>query len=262
MTKDVMSVHKRKTTFDVVVNPRNASVWDRINHNSWEEYTFNILDRFLNKNHNYLDIGAWIGPTVLYGAHLAKHVYAVEPDPVAFRELNENLNLNSALSSKVTTVPAALSKKSGTANLYVRSEFGDSSSSLIPTKSDTSCSVECITIAELIKKYAIQDLSLIKIDIEGSEYSLIPSMKEYLEAEKPALYLSIHPEFLKENLIRQYTSQEKLEYKYRKITRNLIKNLRMYKYIYDTSGNLVSEETILNEATFKEYLFTNESLEA
>lgn len=94
------------------------------------------MDRFLNENHNYLDIGAWVGPTVLYGAHLAKHVYAVEPDPVAFGEWNENLTLNSPISSKVTPVNAALSEKTGTTNLYIRSEYGDSTPSLIPTISD------------------------------------------------------------------------------------------------------------------------------
>ncbi|PGV59428.1 methyltransferase FkbM [Bacillus cereus] len=260
MTSDVMSVSKRKTKFDVIVNLRNTEVWNLINKNSWEEYTFNILDRFLNKNHNYLDIGAWVGPTVLYGAHLAKHVYAVEPDPIAFQELNKNLTLNPSISSNITSINAALAEKTGTTNLYIRSEYGDSTPSLIPTISDNSCTVDCITIHELINKYNIKDLSLIKIDIEGSEYSLIPSMKKFLELEKTTLYLSLHPPFLRENLRRQYTCTNELEYNYNKINKNLIENLQMYKYIYDVHGNLVNEEILLNEINFKEFLFTNECL--
>ncbi|MES9663777.1 methyltransferase FkbM [Bacillus cereus] len=260
MSNNVISISKRKAKFDVVVNPRNAAVWDLINKNSWEEHTFNILDKFLNENHNYLDIGAWVGPTVLYGAHLAKHVYAIEPDPVAFEELNENLTLNSPISSKVTPINNALSEKTGTTNLYIRSEYGDSTPSLIPTISDNSCTVDCITIHELINKYNIKDLSFIKIDIEGSEYSLIPSMKEFLELEKTTLYLSLHPPFLRENLHRQYTCRNELEYNYNKINKNLLENLRMYKYIYDAHGNLVNEEVLLNEVNFKEFLFTNECL--
>lgn len=260
MTNDVMSISKRKVNFDVVINPHSAAVWNLINVNSWEESTFNIMDRFLNENHNYLDIGAWVGPTVLYGAHLAKHVYAVEPDPVAFGELNTNLTLNSSISSKVTLINAALSEKTGTTNLYIRSEYGDSTPSLIPTISDNSCTIDCITIHDLINKYNIKELSLIKIDIEGSEYSLIPSMKEFLELEKTPLYLSLHPAFLRENLHRQYTCRNELEYNYDKINRNLIENLRMYKYIYNTRGNLVNEEVLLNEVNFTEFLFTNECL--
>ena len=255
-----MSVSKRKAKFDVMVNLRNTEVWTLINKNGWEEYTFNILDRFLNKNHNYLDIGAWVGPTVLYGAHLAKHVYAVEPDPIAFRELNENLTLNSSIFSNITSINAALAEKTGITNLYIRSEYGDSTPSLIPTISDNSCTVDCITIHELINTHNIKDLSLIKIDIEGSEYSLIPSMREFLELEKTTLYLSLHPPFLRENLHRQYTCTNELEYNYNKINENLIKNLQMYKYIYDVHGNLVNEEILLNEINFKEFLFTNECL--
>lgn len=260
MTSDVISVSKRKTKFDVIVNLRNNEVWNLINNNSWEEYTFNILDRFLNKKHNYLDIGAWVGPTVLYGAHLAKHVYAIEPDPIAFQELNKNLTLNPSISSNITSINAALAEKTGTTNLYIRSEYGDSTPSLIPTISDNSCTVDCITIHELINKYNIKDLSLIKIDIEGSEYSLIPSMKKFLELEKTTLYLSLHPPFLRENLRRQYTCTNELEYNYNKINKNLIENLQMYKYIYDVHGNLVNEEILLNEINFKEFLFTNECL--
>ncbi|MBJ8072621.1 hypothetical protein BWGOE3_22330 [Bacillus mycoides] len=260
MTNDVISISKREAMFDVVASPQSAMVWDLIKNNSWEESTFNILDRFLNEHNSYLDIGAWVGPTVLYGANLAKHVYAVEPDPVAFEELNENLTLNTQISSKVTPINAALSEKTGTANLYIRSAYGDSTPSLIPTISDNSCTVDCTTVHELIHKHNIKDLNFIKIDVEGSEYSLIPSMKEFLELEKTTLYLSLHPPFLRENLNRQYTCENEFKYNYDKINKNLIESLRMYRYIYDAHGKLVNEEVLLNEVHFREFLFTNECL--
>ncbi|PGW55256.1 FkbM family methyltransferase [Bacillus thuringiensis] len=260
MTNNILSISKRNTTFNIIPSSNSITAWNLINNNNWEEYTFDILDKFLSKNYNYLDIGAWVGPTVLYGANLAKHVYAIEPDPIALQELQNNLNLNPSISSKITLIHAALSSQTGTSNLYKGNEYGDSTSSLIPANSNHSCVVNCMTIDELIITYNIKHFNFIKIDIEGSEYNLIPSMKKFLEIEKPTLYLSLHPPFLRKTLIRQYTCQNQLEYNYNKINKNLIESLYMYKYIYDTNGNLINIEKILNETNFQEFLFTNEKL--
>lgn len=260
MAGTVMSVAKRKVQFQVMVSPQSAVVWELINKNRWEEGTFDILDRFLKEDQNYLDIGAWVGPTVLYGAHLAQHVYALEPDPVAFKELQENVALNVHGSAKVTLVHAALSHQTGTASLYKRREYGDSTSSLIPTISEQSCNVDCLTIEELIKQHKIKNLSLIKMDIEGSEYSVIPAMKAFLQAEKTPLYLSLHPAFLKEHLQRQSLSRDDVEVHFMQITRRLVESLTMYHYIYNAYGNLIDENVLLHEMNFSEYLFTNERL--
>ncbi|ANE46873.1 methyltransferase FkbM [Paenibacillus swuensis] len=258
MAHTVTTVTKRNAAFDVVLRSHSSKVWSLINENQWEEGTFNVLDRFLNENFSYLDIGAWIGPTVLYGSHISKHVYALEPDAVAIKELRNNLKLNPAIAAKVTAIHAALSEKSGTASLYMRSAFGDSSSSLIQTVSDQSCSVKCMTIENLINKHRIKDLNFVKIDIEGSEYSLIPSMKPFLELVKPTLYLSLHPPFLIENLQRQYHSEAEVQARYNQIVETLIESLQMYKYIYDAAGTRIDQQVVLHESNYREYLFTNE----
>ncbi|SDX91859.1 FkbM family methyltransferase [Thermoactinomyces sp. DSM 45892] len=56
---------------------------------------------------------------------------------------------------------------------------------------------------DLINQYNIRDVNFVKMDIEGGEYALIPCLKEFLEAEKPTFYASLHSPFLKENLNRQ-----------------------------------------------------------
>ena len=37
-------------------------------YSSWETGTFKILDTYLSKDKDYLDIGAWVGPTAIYGS--------------------------------------------------------------------------------------------------------------------------------------------------------------------------------------------------
>lgn len=56
-------------------------------YKEWEDRTFIILDTFLDARRSFIDVGAWIGPTVLYGAAKAQHIYCFEPDPEAYRVL-------------------------------------------------------------------------------------------------------------------------------------------------------------------------------
>ena len=55
----------------------------------WEKETYRIFNKFLDSNYSYIDIGAWIDSTVLYGTHLAKKVYTIELDPIVFKELKK-----------------------------------------------------------------------------------------------------------------------------------------------------------------------------
>jgi FkbM family methyltransferase len=254
---NTLNITKNGVNFQVLVNPKNISVWNCIPRNMWEEHTFRIFDRFLSHDHSYIDFGAWVGPTVLYGAHRAKHVYGMEPDPVAYQELVANISLNPTIASKITCLNAALSEKPGHIKLYMRSEFGDSSSSLIPTLADTNyCIVKAMTILEFITENQIRDMNFIKMDIEGGEYFLIPHLQRFLELQKPTLYLSVHPKFLGEHIQLKQNDAPFLEPE--AYTRTLLESLRSYKYIYDPSGNRVDEDAVYQIETNSEFLFTDE----
>ncbi|SFX04063.1 methyltransferase, FkbM family [Thermoactinomyces sp. DSM 45891] len=258
MEQSVLSISKRNAHFDVLINQRNAWLWHSMHQNNWEEHTFNIFDRFLDLDHNYLDFGAFLGPTVLYAAHRAKHVYAVEPDPVAFGELKINVCLNAPIASKVTLINSAMSGETGTSRLYSRGAFGYAVSSLMPTISDDSCEVQCITIADLMNQYNIRDVNFVKMDIEGGEYALIPCLKEFLEAEKPTFYASLHSPFLKENLNRQGLSEMEAKNRFEQTCKDVLQVLSMYRHIYDNEGNLLDENDLRDRDYNGEFVFTDE----
>jgi hypothetical protein len=46
----------------------NSTIFD---DGTWNK-TFLLFDQFINHNTVYIDIGAWIGPIVLYASRLAK----------------------------------------------------------------------------------------------------------------------------------------------------------------------------------------------
>lgn len=85
-----MKIKIKNKEFEVI--DTNQNFWSNIGN--WEPETFNIFDIFLDAQHTYLDIGAWIGPTVLYGSSVAKKCIALEPDPIAYNTLKKNIQLN------------------------------------------------------------------------------------------------------------------------------------------------------------------------
>ena len=177
-----------------VNSSNNANFWAQLQLGIWEPETFKIFDVFLDKNHSYVDLGSWIGPTVLYGCQNAKFCYAIEPDPVAFKNLKNNIELNHQLCHRIKLSDQCLTDFSGTTYLTPKNkEFGDSISSMMFKKSSSSKEVKGITFEEFVLENSIEDCNFIKMDIEGAEFTVLPTMKKFLEKEKPTIHLSLHP---------------------------------------------------------------------
>jgi FkbM family methyltransferase len=219
----------------------HATFWNEVAHGSWEPATFDIFERFLSPAHTYLDIGCWIGPTLLYGCQIARSAYGLEPDPIAYRELERNIELNRPLSDNVRLANLCIATHSGEVAFGSRGAGGDSTSSLLFGKKKTHWTVKALTFADFLAQYAIRDVNFIKMDIEGGEYAIIPTMADWLRAQRPTLHLSLHPCYLKlkplgalGRLIRRLTA-----------TRRLLRTLRFYRHIYDHHGRELSARQVL-----------------
>src|SRR6185295_3331065 len=64
--------------------------WGEWERGTWEPGTREAIESHVTPGSTYVDIGAWIGPTVLWAAPIAARVLALEPDPVAYLLLVEN----------------------------------------------------------------------------------------------------------------------------------------------------------------------------
>lgn len=201
----------------------HRSFWNDVNKGSWEPHTFRILDKFLDNNHSYIDIGSWIGPTVLYGSQIAKHTYAIEPDLIAYKILQTNINLNPNIKNKITLFNGCIANKNGNIRIGNRNEIGDSMSSIIFKDSKLSWNINSLTLERFIKTNKIKDCNFIKMDIEGGELIVLPSIHSYLQKIHPTLYLSLHP-----NIVKNYDF---------KIIHNV---LRIYDNIMDSKGNKIN----------------------
>jgi FkbM family methyltransferase len=177
--------------------------WHRVSAGLWEPRTFAVLDRFLDRAHSCIDVGAWVGPTVLYGASLARRVHALEPDLVALGELEANLQANPELQARVQLHAHGIAARSGALQLYAggfywadASAFGDSMSGIFPAPGVAGQPHKLVTamaMDEFMDLHRIDDCNFIKMDIEGGEYAAIPGVWRRLHAHgMPTLYISFH----------------------------------------------------------------------
>ncbi len=179
-------------------DPYHIGFWREVEAGKWEPEIFDALDRFLRPSSSCVDVGAWIGPTVIYAARKCAKVYCFEPDPDAYRYLLWNLRLNDL--GNVSPFHVALSARSGMRTLSSPDgHLGTSKSSLVEGRGrGEGAEVLCMTWDQWLETVSPGRIDFMKIDIEAGEFDLIPSMQEYLRREAPALHLSLHVPLLPE----------------------------------------------------------------
>lgn len=161
----------------------DAGFWRAVSRGSWEPYTFAFLRRWLTRESTYFDVGAWVGPTVLYAAHFASKCFAYEPDPTAFAALTKNLSLNPHLS--ILPIYAAVSDATGCVSLGTSTGWGDSMSCI--GKGASRIEVPSLDFGYLLDSWAAHRV-FVKMDIEGGEAAALHAMGE----RRPTLLLSVH----------------------------------------------------------------------
>ena len=183
------------------VDDPNYHFWTNI-FSYWENDTFNVFDKILNKNKTFIDIGGWIGTTCIYSSRKSKNVYVVEADKESIISLKENCRLNS---DNITIIEKAIYNKSEDTVIFGKnthlnnSKLNDSTSQIcnndnIDIQNEGYYSVKTITIDDIMKQNDIKpiDISLIKVDIEGGEEFILEDLFRLKRNYNVSLYISFH----------------------------------------------------------------------
>jgi len=221
---------------DFRLDPYHTRFWRRAAGGLWEPETYALLRRFLTAETVYCDIGAWIGPTAIYAARLCRQVICFEPDPVAYRHLLWNIELNRL--GNIAPFCLALAPRMEIRQLAsFGGELGDSTSSLL-TVAEGAETVPVLSLewARFLALAQPGRIDVIKMDIEGGEFELLPTMADYLAKERPVLYLSVHAPYLATELRRERLRQ-------------LVDLLAFYPRCYDARLNPVSIEALADDAS-------------
>ncbi|WP_409733389.1 FkbM family methyltransferase [Tabrizicola flagellatus] len=177
--------------------------WKRVNSGVWEPETFAIFDEFIGGESLFLDVGAWIGPTALYGVQRAARCIAFEPDPLAFAELEANVaaNRGQVWVEKLELHQCAINSDGRSFILGGRGEGGDSMSSALFPNRTSRWTVEARRLHDVLatERQPGQPV-FIKIDIEGGEYELLPAIGDIIADPLVTAYVSFHPRMLRNSL--------------------------------------------------------------
>lgn len=162
--------------------------WDQFADGRWEPSTFVELDRYLRPEVTYVDVGAWIGPTVLYAAQRCRRVVALEPDPVSYAHLTQNLLANGATGVQAWSL--ALAPQDGPVLLHERGGWGSSMSTVLAPTGGETREVGGVSWARLVR--GLDDVALVKMDIEGGEPLVIDDVAQWCVLRRVPLLVSLH----------------------------------------------------------------------
>jgi FkbM family methyltransferase len=150
----------------------------------YEPETTRLFYRLLQPGMTIVDIGAHGGYFSLIGASRvggAGKVYAFEPYPPSFQQLQRNVELNGY--KNIHAVRKAVSNTTGVHRLLVNPKGSDRHSLFAGERSwkPNSPEVETTSLDDFLEGWNWPRVDLIKMDIEGAEPTALAGMKQTLE---------------------------------------------------------------------------------
>jgi FkbM family methyltransferase len=172
--------------------PELNNFWQTIYQEMWENETFNQIVPHLDKNKTFIDIGAWQGPISLVAQQYSKQCLCFEPDTLAYTYLKHNVQLNGFTNIVCENVAVSAKPKLNIGAAVL----GDGVTSF--TKLDNSIECKTISIQKIFEKYKLtaDDVSVIKIDIEGYECELLKD--PFLKTLNVNMHISLHGLFFED----------------------------------------------------------------
>lgn len=204
--------------------------------NNWYNYDFETLKTSIEKNYNHyfdldlvkcdeneiiVDLGAYTGDTIIDYLNTYidyKKIYCYEITDESFEILKNNLSYYHNIEFR----KKAVSDKEG--QLYINKSSVDNSANTVSDEGITN--IETVTIDNDVK----EPITLIKMDIEGSEQKAIMGCVNHIINDHPKLLVSVYHNH--EDLI-----------KIPKMINNMSKNYKYYLRYY--GNNIFPTETVL-----------------
>ena len=168
--------------------------------NNWYQFDFDTLNTSIEKNYPhyfdldiikcdkneiFVDLGAYIGDTIAdylnhYGLDNYKKIYCYEITDKSFNALQNNLSQFDNIEFR----KKAVSNQKG--KLFIKESKIDSSANTISEDGDIE--IETVTIDEDI----LENITMIKMDIEGAEEKALLGCQKQIVKNKPKLLISVY----------------------------------------------------------------------
>lgn len=180
------TVSKFGKSFNVVETELNSKFWSD-HYEGWENSTFDFIIPHLDGDKTFIDIGCWIGPISLLTSQFSKQCICFEPDVIAYNEFKQNIDLN-----KIKNIHL----ENAAVSIHSEIELGCAVLGQSVTRDSCKTNVikcKCFSVKDILDKYNLseQDISVIKIDVEGHETELLKD-KTLWNLNVP-MHISFHP---------------------------------------------------------------------
>jgi len=169
--------------------------YDKNDTNSWAPF-FEVFIKNsyesdlvkLDKDDIVVDLGANIGMFTIFASNKVKKIYSVEPLPETFNNLEKNVQHF----DNVTTLNKAIYSKGGNIE-FNKNEVSGASSIFNKQINFETVTIEAITFDDFLKKYNLDKINYLKVDIEGAEFDLFENMNEdYLQNNIDKIFMEVH----------------------------------------------------------------------
>lgn len=173
-------------------NVQDHHFWPRFPN--WEAQTLQFFQKYLIKETDYLDVGAWIGPTLLLATAMgARKIKAIEPNPINFMHL-VTTQVNNGLLQRWSLINACVSNARTPLVIGpIDGILSASSATNIIDRTQDGTEIISLKLNDLLQ--GNENFSLIKVDIEGAEQYILKDF-QLLGAYNAAIWLSLHPPFI------------------------------------------------------------------
>jgi FkbM family methyltransferase len=180
--------------------PSHAAFWRNVECGHWEATTLRFVEQATDKDTTFIDIGAWVGAVSLLAGARAKRVIALEPDPVAQRELEDNIALNDA---PIELWRAGIDNGEGSLRLFANSGFGDAMTSSLGDPLAEAITVPTVSFDDISAALAgSTGKVVVKMDVEGHEFKVGDQLIGFTLRHGATLNLSLHAAILYRSLRR------------------------------------------------------------
>ncbi len=139
-----------------------------------------VHDVLIQPDKSFVDIGAHVGTYSWVCGRKAAYTYAFECNPEVFCYLAANIALH-GLTDRISPYPFALGDHEGVVDYFVRSPDGGGNGIKVLTSKDAERKKIALPMKTL-DSFHLENIGLIKIDVEGLEKEVLQGAEETLKA--------------------------------------------------------------------------------
>jgi FkbM family methyltransferase len=227
---EIRFIYRTKFGFDIFVHPEKILDILTTNQACDAELWMHAVQKLIKSLDVTVDVGANIGITSCWFSRISRTVYAFEPDSDNIKYLKDNLCLNKI--RNVEVVPCVAGNINSEVDFYLRQSFGHHSASKKHiTKTKKSVRLPVVRLDDFLQKRGITSISLLKIDVEGSEIDVLKGVEWYIKSKHISLIVFEHAPVLFENnsqRIEVFDYLSKFGYRIFDVDHNMVERKKMF----------------------------------